>query len=138
MNIRQQLRKNKPEIKILIILCYYFLVGAFMLSGVIVPAVNYLQFIAAASNYFLCESTGVDPNKNACERSFEKYDSRIVFTTCLFLIGVLPIVDLLFVLNVQETKKILSRPLERRRTQHSLTHLSQICLRVTSSTETLR
>ena len=126
---------NKAEIKILIALCYFFLLGTFMLSAIIVPATQYSQYIAAVSNYFLCESTGVYPNKKVCERNFEKYDGRMQFVIGLFFLGMFPIVNLLYVLNVQEIKKIISRPLKRRRTQLSLTQLS---LRTAISTETLQ
>ena len=57
------------------------------------------------------------------------------FVIGLFFLGMFPIVNLLYVLNVQEIKKIISRPLKRRRTQLSLTQLS---LRTAISTETLQ
>ena len=141
MNIRQQLRMNKAEIKILFAFCYYFLLGAFMLGAIIVPATNYSKYITAVSNYFLCESTGVDPNKEVCERNFEKFDSRILFTTGLFFLGMFPFINLLYVWNIRDIKKLLSRPLERRRTQLSLvTQLSlpQISLGAAISIETLK
>ncbi len=133
-NIRQQLRMNKPEIKILLALCYYIFLGAFILAALTVPASNYSQYVKAVSDYFHCESTGFNPNKKVCERNFEEFDGRTVFTIGLCFLGMFPIFNLLYILNVQEIKKILSRPLERRRTQHSLTQLN---FRVASSAETL-
>ena len=134
-NIRQHLRTNKAEIKVLFALCYYFLLGTFMFGAIIAPATNYSKYITAVSDYFQCESTGVYPNKTVCERNFEKFDGRILLTTGLCFLGMLPIVNLLYVWNIQAIKKILSRPLKRRRTQLSLTQLS---LRTTISTETLK
>ena len=134
MNIRQLWRTNKAEIKILIALCYHFLLGIFLFAAITVPATNYSQYIAAVSNYFLCESTGVNSSKNACERNFEKFDGRILFVIALFFLEMFPIVNLLYVLNVEEIKNIISRPLKRRRTQLSLTQLN---LRAASSTEML-
>ena len=55
-----------------------------MLAAIIVPATNYSKYITALSDYFQCESTGVYPNKKNCERNFEKFDGRIIFTTALF------------------------------------------------------
>ena len=139
MAIRQQLRMNMAEIKILIALCYYFLLGAFILAAITIPASNHSNFIADILEYFLCESTGTNPNKKVCERKFEKFDSRMVILATFLIVGMFPIVNLLYVLNVQEIKKILSRRrLKKRRTQltrTTQTSLSQFSVRAASSTE---
>ena len=112
-----------------------------MLGAIIVPATNYSKYITAVSDYFQCESTGVYPNKTVCERNFEKFDSRILFTTGFFFLGMFPIVNLVYVLNVQEIKKIFSRRLKRHRTQLSLVtqlSLTQLDLRAASCIETLK
>ncbi len=134
MNIRQHLRMNKAEIRILIALCYYFLLGFFMLTAITIPATNRPSFIADISDYFLCESTGADSNKDVCARNFERFNSRMVLIAALLIVGMFPVVNLIYVLNVQEIKKILSRRLKKRHTQQSL---KQISLR-TSSTEILK
>ena len=121
MAIRQQLRMNMAEIKILIALCYYFLLTAFLLAAITIPATNYPNFMADISEYFLCESTGTNPNKKVCERNFERFDSRMVLIASILIVGMFPIVNLIYVLNVQEIKKILSRRLNKRRAQLSLT-----------------
>ena len=119
MNIKHQFRANAAEIKILIALTYYFLLGAFITAAVTIPAYGFSQFNTDISNYFLCESSGTNPNK-VCDREFERFNSRMVFITALLIVGMFPIVNLVYVLNVQELKKILSRRLKRHRTQISL------------------
>ena len=106
-----------------------------MATAVTIPASKYSQFITAISDYFLCESTGTNPNKTVCERNFERLDSRMVFITALLIVGMFPIVNLVYVLNVQEIKKILSRRLKRRHAQICLTPIS---LRAANSTEMLK
>lgn len=104
-----------------------------MLAAITIPTADFSQFTTAVSDYYLCESTG---SNAVCARNFERFNSRMVLIAALLIVGMFPVVNLIYVLNVQEIKKILSRRLKKRRTQQTL---NQISLRtINSSTEILK
>ena len=66
------------------------------------------QFIQALTTQFTCEALGYTPGK--CDRGFfEQYSISWIFTLILVLLGLIPIVSLLFVLDAYEVRKQLKK-----------------------------
>lgn len=98
-----------PEVKVLIMLTYF--VGVSILA-LIATAVNYRQFpegrgVHELESYFLCESTGVVPGDPPCDRREVKklYPVQLLYDTAYILLALLPLVHLIFTVNIQELKK---------------------------------
>ena len=103
---------TKPEIKILIILIYYSIFLAGVISSFTVRLYGINSLITDIRKYFACEAVGVMPGK-VCERSFERLGSEIMSVISYSLIGFYPIVNLIYVVNVQDLKQKVLRLLGR-------------------------
>ena len=109
---RQRQSKNKisaAERKILIVLVYYIIVTFFILLGLALSVRYREQFLSEILCYFQCESKGVDPD-NPCDIS--SYMNRISLTTrtiSYILLGLFPLVNFLFVVNVRLLKQHMKK-----------------------------
>jgi len=95
------------ERKILIILCYYVLLGVIALTAFTIFTRNSTQFSDAIAEYWLCESTGVNP-ENTCDRlreSFQQLSYPGLSAVSYVLLGIFPAVNLIFAVNVKEIKQ---------------------------------
>ena len=64
---------------------------------------NQPKFVAELTEYFFCEAAGIQGN--ICERSFERLASDVPVTIGYALLGLYPIVSLIYVVNVEEIKE---------------------------------
>ena len=67
-------------------------------------------FIIQLKAYFLCESMGVPGNN--CERSFGRFNSKVSLVISYLFLGLYPIINLIYVVNVKELKNSCSRTKE--------------------------
>ena len=88
---------STAETKILVILCYYAIFGIVALIYFALASADLNEFIDAILEYFICEGAGLQVE---CDRSqFEQYTyfGLVMFT--VFLLGLLPCVNLVFVIK---------------------------------------
>ena len=95
------------ERKILIIFCYYVLLGVIALTTFTLTTRNGALAADAVADYWQCEIAGVDP-ENPCDRlrdSFEALTYPRLTSISYFLLGIFPAVNLIFVVNIAEIKQ---------------------------------
>ena len=95
------------ERKVLIVLCYFVLLVVVSLTALAITVRNSGQYGVTLLEYWQCEATGVDPEKQ-CDRLYALFEelgppALIAISNLLYLI--LPLVNLVFVINVTELKK---------------------------------
>lgn len=95
------------ERKVLIVLCYFVLLVVVSLTALAVTIRNSGKFGTTLIEYWQCEATGVDPGKQ-CDRLYALFEelgppAMIGISNLLYLI--LPLVNLIFVINVTELKQ---------------------------------
>ena len=92
------------ERKLLIIICYYILVTVITLTGFTDLSRKSDLFEQRLNEYFLCELFGHDPN-NPCDRTnLEETFSIPLSIISYALHGVLPLVNLIFIIDAKEIK----------------------------------
>lgn len=67
------------------------------------------QFILDIGVYFACEALGVRPGQEPCERSFERLGLEIPLDISLALVGLYPVVSLVYVVNIEDLKQMCIR-----------------------------
>ncbi len=100
------MRLGTPEKKILIAFCYYVLLGVISLSALIRIIQNNEVIARGFEKYFICESTGIDPDDpEECDKSeFEQYRTPELVTCSFAVAGIFSAVNLIFAVNVKEYK----------------------------------
>ena len=96
------------ETKVLIVLCYYILLGAVVLS-IFTTALLRIN-INELKSYFSCEAKGLPPpnaNSSGCEKqlkSISSSDNPILISLAIVILGFLPVVNLVYVIKFSELK----------------------------------
>ena len=95
------------ERKVLIVLCYFVLLVVVSLTALAITVRNSGQYAVTLVEYWQCEATGFDPEKQ-CDRLYALFEelgppALIAISNLLYLI--LPLVNLVFVINVTELKQ---------------------------------
>ena len=113
-------RKAKAvEVRVLIILCYFILLGVSALTTFSVSSQNIQHFTRELISYFLCESTGTTNGKLPCDRmAFEQFSNPIPTALSFLLLGLYPVVNLIYVVHIQELKQ-KGKKLTRKLSRHS-------------------
>ena len=98
------------ERKILIIICYYVLLGVVALTAFTQNLRTNTEFADELRKYFVCESKGIDPNSpEACDRSgFERHQMPALTALAFILLALFPAVNLIFAVNSRELKQFCS------------------------------
>lgn len=97
------------ERKILIVFVYYVILAVIALLSFSLTVRDGNTFITEVYKYFNCESKGVDPN-NPCDTSGYRKVLHIALTSLSYiLLGIFPVFNFLFVINVHELKSFLKR-----------------------------
>ena len=115
MKIKQALKIKSAEVKVLVILSYYFFLAVIVLTNATIRVIEMPQFFSDLIVNFTCESV---PN-GFCERAFENLGAEIITMINYLLFGLYPIVNLLYVLNIRELKMKHLRWQTRRKTVSS-------------------
>ena len=98
-----------PELKILIIFLHFCAFSVTSLTAFTVSAKNINEFESKLILYFACESQGIQPGRT-CERNFDRMGVEVALIFVYILIGLIPVVSLIYVINYQEIKaKCLKR-----------------------------
>lgn len=98
---------GKPERKLLIALSYYVILTAFVLTSFTLSVRNIEPFAAELLRHFTCEQRGQNPeNPMLCDRQrFRRLAYPEVTAAAFVLLGLFPVVNLVYVLNVKELKE---------------------------------
>ena len=104
----QAARKRNAEIKLLVIFCYAFILLAISQITLTFSLRNRQNFRTRLMAYFLCELVGVAFGNN-CERSFERFSGEAFIIFSFILLGLYPVVKLVYVVNVKELKNSCRR-----------------------------
>ena len=104
---KKQFKISMAERKILIIFCYYVLLVVIALIAFSATTRNGVQFAAGVADYWRCELTGVAP-ENPCDElraSLERLSFPVLTSFAYILLGIIPAVHLIFVVNINELKQ---------------------------------
>ncbi len=90
-------------IKILIVLLCYIALGVSYLSDFTITSWNFPTFLDELLKYFICESAGTG---EACDRSgFMQYDNLVSQTISYVFLGLLPVVNLVYVFEFRRMRE---------------------------------
>ena len=102
---------STAESKIILVLCYYALFGMVALSYFSIGAAKQGDEVTAITDYFLCEAVG---SGEECDRSgFEDFGYHGLAVLAYFLLGFIPFVNLIFVINWTVAKATVKRTWKR-------------------------
>ena len=94
---------SPAEIKIMLVLCYYALFGIVSLSLLSVQTTEVEHVIEAIKQYFVCEAAG---SGMECDRSgFDHFAHNGLIFLIYLLLGLMPTVNLIFVINWTAAKE---------------------------------
>ena len=100
-----KLRRSKgAEVRILIVFCYYTIVGTSTLTAFSVISHKLQEFSNALDAYFLCERGGIG---NKCDRSgFESLTNPTLQTIAFILVGIYPAINLVYVIHIADLRNL--------------------------------
>ena len=100
-----KLQKSKgAEVRILIVFCYYVIVGASALIAFNVTSQKLQSFSSELDAYFLCEREGTG---QICDRSgFESLTDPALQTIAFILVGIYPAINLVYVIHIADLKSL--------------------------------
>lgn len=94
------------EKKLLVVLCYYVILAAVALTTFSIGTRDIKTFVQSVQNYFLCEQNGHDPDR-PCNRKLKGQLHPALFTITYVLLGLFPVVHLIYAINMKELKDIV-------------------------------
>ena len=104
-NRSSHLRPSVPEIKLLVLFSYYFLLVAIALPGTSFSTSNAAKFNSTLYEYFDCESAGFPNN---CSRSvYTEYTNPTLRVVGNVLFSLIPAVHLIYVIHWKKAKLML-------------------------------
>lgn len=107
--IKSHFKFGTPERKILIALCFYALLLIFAIPALMLATRISSLFSDALVEYFTCEAAGVDPNNpELCDEligNFRAFSNPELTAVAFVLIGLFPIVFLIYTVNFEELQK---------------------------------
>lgn len=100
-------KTGTAERKILIVFVYYVLLAVFAVLGFSLANRDAERFTTEVVHYFECERKGVDPD-NPCDTSgYRRIPNIYIAMLSYVLIGMYPLINFLYVIDVQELKQHL-------------------------------
>ena len=110
------------ERKILIVFVYYVLLAAISLVAFSLSTRHSEQFIIKVLDYFTCESHGVNPDNHCDEKinSYLKHRHVALLTLSHVLLGLYPVMNLIYVINTRELKLHVKKWLLCRRSSYRI------------------
>lgn len=101
---KSSMKIGAAERKILIVFCYYVLLAVIALTAFTLSTKNFPKTIRLFAEYFNCERNGHN-SSNPCSRSeFERLNNATLTSFSYILLGLFPIVNLIYAVNIQELK----------------------------------
>lgn len=116
-NKTSHLNFSIAECKLLVILCYAVVLGVLGITHFGVLTATQEEYIAALEAYFSCELTGI-PN-NCSRSSFQQYTHPSLLFSTYIIIGLIPAVNLTYVINWTSAKKMVFHYLKQPRHTNS-------------------
>ena len=117
-NKNSHLRLSVPEIKLLFLFCYYFLLATIASPTTTLSSSNAAKFNTSLYEYFDCESAGLPNN---CSKSvLAEYSSPELRVVGNILYSFIPAVHLVYVIHWKKAKQMLLRSLENLAKNHKL------------------
>ena len=108
-NTSRKWKISTAETKIILVLCYYAVFGIVAMSYMSVEIGDQEDEITAITDYFVCEATGSD-NGVECDRSgFDHFGYHGLIVLVYWLLGLIPVINLVFVINWSVTKESVRR-----------------------------
>ena len=95
-------------LKLLIVFIYFFIFSATSLTAFTIASQNIPEFVSELMFHFACESQGIQPGRT-CERGFNRMGDEVALILVYILLGFIPVVSLVYVINYQEIKKTFSK-----------------------------
>jgi len=102
------IRFSVPQVKILLLLAYFIIFGIVALVALSVLANNANNLVNDIIRYSVCNLFGYDPNCEDIRRDIEKHVSPGLTCSAFLLLGFLPHVHLLFAIQFEHIKKVVS------------------------------
>ena len=105
-SLKNSFKIGTAERKLLIVFCYYVLLASVSLMAFTISTRNLTRLSQLVGEYFSCEINGHDAS-NPCSRSeFEALSNAGLAGSAYILLGLFPIVNLLYAVNIQELKAV--------------------------------
>ena len=120
------------EKKILIVFCYYVILVIFTLISFTIATRNADQFSEELEKYFVCELIG--PSTPCPRQGFERLTQPEMTSIAYILLGLFPLANLVFVVNVREVKEKFDQCLPK---IHRRTPIDQQTTSVASTSDPL-
>ena len=98
-----------PEVKILILLSYYMIMGTLSLANFTVSIKNASLFLDDVFRYFACQEGGFDPMCEDIRQQFEKHLKPGLNGATYFTVAMIPWVYLLFIIQAENVKGLFQR-----------------------------
>ena len=106
---RRPLKFGTAEKKIFIVLCYYVLLSIVSLTALSLNTGVAGPLRAAIERYFICELGGHNPSDPCSRSEFEKFTYPWVTTLAFILLSLLPFVNLVYAVTIQDAKQLCRR-----------------------------
>ena len=114
------------EIKVLILLCYFLLNAAMLITIATLLAINVDNLNLYIVEYLVCEATGRSPKCDAAKEAFQPLTAQELWMVVITLLGAYPGLQLLYVVNIDKvTRKCLLFVTNKRGT-HSASALIEL------------
>ena len=105
-------RARPAQIKIVIIICFYLLMAIYTVS-VSVATLNEIDpFLTEATNYYLCEASGVSKTGNCSRNGFNQFDS-VSKVFAYIIMGVYPLIFLVYIVQLNVCVSKIKRSLNK-------------------------
>ena len=102
------------ELKILITFVYYiFLIGSLIAIAASTSLRGQDGFTENLREYLTCEAVGITPGR-ICERSFQSLRIEIPVNIGVSVLGLYPVANLLYVLNIMKIKEWIAKKFTRK------------------------
>ncbi len=111
MNFHQVIQKKDQtriaQAKILIVLVYHVVLGVSYLTTYTIGSRDFSLFLHELLKYFICESAGTG---EACDRNgFMEYNNPVASTISYIVLGLLPVVYLMYVMKFPSMRETCLR-----------------------------
>ncbi len=97
-------RIGTAERKVLIVFCYYIVLAVVALTTFTLTTRNDEVTVKRIFLYFVCEQKGHNPDDPCSRSDFEELTYPAWTTMSYILLGMFPIVNLIYAVNIQELK----------------------------------
>jgi hypothetical protein len=95
---------GSAERKLLIVFCYYVLLAAISLTAFTLSTKNLPETVKNFLEYFDCEKDGHNSSDPCSRADFERLNNSALTTFSYILLGLFPVANLVYAVNVQELK----------------------------------